>query len=58
MVPAPLGGDAMKDTENKKSARKKRRRQRSGKGALIKGISRRLPNEVPESTALTQHLYT
>jgi hypothetical protein len=25
----------MKDTENKKVARKKRRRQRSGKGALI-----------------------
>jgi hypothetical protein len=46
----------MKDAENKKSHRKRRRRQRSSKGALIKGMSRRLPSEILESDVFAEHL--
>jgi predicted GIY-YIG superfamily endonuclease len=44
-----------KDNRMNRSARKKRKR-RSTKGALIKGVSRMLPLEVLDSTIFAEHL--
>lgn len=46
----------MKDAQNKKPRMKRRHRQSSSKGALIKGMSRRLPSEILESEVFAQHL--
>ena len=46
----------MKGTKVRKPNQKRRRRQRSGKGALIKGMSRRLPSEILESDVFADHL--
>ncbi|HUT59869.1 MAG TPA: GIY-YIG nuclease family protein [Phycisphaerae bacterium] len=46
----------MKDVKARKPRQKHRQRHRSGKGALIKGMSRRLPSEILESEVFADHL--
>lgn len=42
----------------KGTAKRRRRKSRSTKGALIKGMSRRLPSEILESKIFAEHLKT